>query len=190
MSSVPLISRLHTQSSTNSLSLWVNVCCDIVNIQSEQQWSKNGALRDTWQNGCLIWFYSIYYSLLPETQKKNLSISASFHQYHNHIACIKVVHDGCIKSFLESQDKCVNLSAIIQDFSPIVYNSDQLSFTTVPLSECMLSIWQTFMFVQMCHDIRAYYVFKQLARYTCYGDGTVNASQRPISFFKKWAYIC
>ena len=26
------------------------------------------------------------------------------------------------------------------------------------------------MFVQMCHDIRAYYVFKQLARYTSQGD--------------------
>ena len=73
---------------------------------------------------------------------------------------------GCIKSFLEVQDKCVNLSTIIQDFSPIVYNSDQPSFTAVPLSECMLSIWQKFMFIQMCHDIRAYYVFKQLARYT------------------------
>ena len=72
---------------------------------------------------------------------------------------------GCIKSFLEVQAKCVNLSAVIQDFSPIVYNSDQLSFTAVPLSECMLSVWQKFMFVQMRHDIRAYYVFKWLARY-------------------------
>ena len=45
----------------------------------------------------------------------------------------------CIKSFLEVQDKCVNFSAVIQDFSPIVYNSDQMSFTAVPLSECMLS---------------------------------------------------
>ena len=60
---------------TNSLQqtpyLWVNVSCDIVNIQWEQQWSKNGALRDTWQNGDPIWFYSIYYnSLLPETEKR------------------------------------------------------------------------------------------------------------------------
>ena len=43
-------------------------------------------------------------------------------------------------SFLEVQDKCVNLSAVIQDFSPIVYNSDQMSFTAVPLSECM-RVW-------------------------------------------------
>ena len=58
------------------------------------------------------------------------------------------------------------MSAIIQDFSQIVYNSDKLSFTAVPLSECMMSIWQKFMFVHMCIDIRAYYVSKQLARYT------------------------
>ena len=44
---------------------------------------------------------------------------------------------GCIISFVEVQDKCVNVSAVIQDFSPIVYNSDQMSFTAVPLSECM-----------------------------------------------------
>ena len=72
----------------------------------------------------------------------------------------------CIKSFLEVQDKGVNLSAIIHDFSPVVYNSDLVSFTALSLSECMLSIWQKFMFVQMSHDSRAYYVFKQFARYT------------------------
>ena len=45
----------------------------------------------------------------------------------------------CIKSFLEVQDKY----AVIQDFGRIVYNSDQLSFTAVPLSECMLTISPT-----------------------------------------------
>ena len=141
--------------------LWVNICCDIVNIQWEQHLSKDGALGDTWQNRSPIWFYSIYYnSLLSETEKRILKV----------------------------QDKRVNLSAVIQDFSPIVYNSDQLSFTAVPLSECMLSIRQKLMFVKMCHDIRAYCVFKQLARYTSWGDRTVIASQRPISFFKEWTY--
>ena len=81
------------------------------------------------------------------------------------------------------------MSAIIQDFSPIVYNSDQLSFTAVPLSECMLSIWQKFMFVHMCHDIRAYCVCKQLAPYTRKGDRTVIASQRPITFFIKSGHV-
>ena len=34
--------------------LWVNICCDIVNIQWEQQWSKDGALGDTLQHGSPI----------------------------------------------------------------------------------------------------------------------------------------
>ena len=36
----------------------------------------------------------------------------------------------------------INLSSIVQDFSPIIYYSSQLSFTTVsvPFSKCMLSI--------------------------------------------------
>ena len=42
-----------------------------VQAQREQQWSKNGAPRDTWQNRGPIWFYSIYsYTLLPETEKR------------------------------------------------------------------------------------------------------------------------
>ena len=53
--------------------LWVNVCCDIVNIQREQQWSKKGALRDTWQNGSPICFYTI----AAWNREKNLSISKS-----------------------------------------------------------------------------------------------------------------
>ena len=36
-----------------------------------KNWSKDGALRDTWQNGGPVWFYSIYYnSLLSETEKR------------------------------------------------------------------------------------------------------------------------
>ena len=91
---------------------------------------------------------------------------------------------GCIKSFLEVQDKCVNLSAVIQDFSPIVYNSDQLSFTAVPLSECMLS-----MLVQMCQDIRAYYVFKQLARVHKLGRPDGNCKPKTYLLFLKSGHI-
>ena len=72
---------------------------------------------------------------------------------------------GCIISILDVQNKRVNLSAFIQEFSPVVYKRDQMSFTTVPLLKCMLSVWWKFKFVQMRHDSRAYYVFKQLARY-------------------------
>ena len=31
--------------------LWVSVCRDIINVQREQQWSKNGALRDIDKTG-------------------------------------------------------------------------------------------------------------------------------------------
>ena len=37
-----------------------------------------------------------------------------------------------VKSLLEVQNKCVNLSSFVQDFPPIIYNSVQLSFTNVP----------------------------------------------------------
>ena len=87
---------------------------------------------------------------------------------------------GCIKSFLEVQDKCVNLSAIIQDFSPVIYNSDQLSFTAVPLWECMLSIWQKFMFVQMCHDIKTVNLLKLYPLFAlagCLGSRTNSLSR-------------
>ena len=32
------------------------------------------------------------------------------------------------------------LVLLVQEFSPIIYYSSQLSFTTVPFSKCMLSI--------------------------------------------------
>ena len=76
---------------------------------------------------------SIHFSLCTNT----IPIQLAFRQFMR----------GCIKSFLKVQDECVNLSAVIQDFSPVIYNSDQQSFTAVPLSECMLTIWQMFMFV-------------------------------------------
>ena len=107
----------------------------------------------------LILFHLLQHAALWN-REKNLSISEFLLQYHDHIACIHYLMRWCIKSFLEVQDECVKLYAVIQDFSLIVYNSDKLSFTAVPFPECMMST------VQMCHDIRAYYAFKQLARYT------------------------
>ena len=55
---------------------------------------------------------------------------------------------GCVKSFLEVQNESINLPASIQDFSPVVYNCDQLSFTAMLFPKCMLSIWQELMFNQ------------------------------------------
>ena len=41
---------------------------------------------------------------------------------------------------LSIQYKCVNLSSIVQDFSPIIFYRSQLSFTTMSFPECMLPI--------------------------------------------------
>ena len=51
---------------------------------------------------------------------------------------------GCVESFLE-----------VQAFSPVIYSCDQLRFTAMLFPECMLSIWQEFMFIQVCHNIWA-----------------------------------
>ena len=47
---------------------------------------------------------------------------------------------GCIKCLFKIQYECVNLSSIVQDFSPIIYYCSQLSFTTMSFPECMLPI--------------------------------------------------
>ena len=46
---------------------------------------------------------------------------------------------GCVESFLEVQNESINLPALIQDFSPVVYNCDQLSFTAMLFPESGLS---------------------------------------------------
>ena len=71
-----------------------------------------------------------------------------------------------VKSLLKVQNKRVNLSSFVQDFYPIIYYSGQLSFTTVPFPKCMLPVGQELIFIQVSHDICAYYMFKQL---TCCG---------------------
>ena len=38
------------------------------------------------------------------------------------------------------------MSSIVQDFSPVIYYSSQLSFTIMPFSNCMLSVWEKFIF--------------------------------------------
>ena len=71
---------------------------------------------------------------------------------------------GCIKCLFKIQYERVNLSSVVQDFSPVIYYRSQLSFTTVSFPECMLPIWQEFIFIKMSHDIWTYYVFEWLAR--------------------------
>ena len=60
---------------------------------------------------------------------------------------------GCIKCFFKIQYECVNLSSIVQDFSPIIYYRSQLSFTTTSFSECTLPIGQEFISIKISHDV-------------------------------------
>ena len=46
---------------------------------------------------------------------------------------------SCIKSFFEVQDECVDLSASVQDFSPIVYLCDLMNFTAMFFSKTQVA---------------------------------------------------
>ena len=97
---------------------------------------------------------------------------------------------GCIKCLFKIQYECVNLSSIVQDFSPVIYCCSQLSFTTMSFPECMLPIWQEFIFIKMSHDIWTYYVLEQLARYTSQGNRAIIARKWPVTLLEEGADIC
>ena len=61
---------------------------------------------------------------------------------------------------IEIQYECVNLTSVVQEFSPIIYYRSQLSFTTMPFSECMLPTWQKIILMKMSHDIWKCYEFE------------------------------
>ena len=139
----------------------LNIWWDAIYVQREQQGTKNGALRDTRQNRNPVRFYSIYNNSLFSEAKKRIcpfqclatnSIAKQF--------AFKKFMRGCIKCLFKIQYECVNLSSVVQDFSLIIYYRSQLSFTTVSFPECMLLIWQEFIFIKMSHDIWTYYVFE------------------------------
>ena len=138
-----------------------NIWWDVIYVQREQQGTKNGALGDTRQNRSPVRFYSIYNNSLFSEAKKRIypfqclatnSIAKQF--------AFKEFMRGCIKCLLKIQYERVILSSVVQDFSPIIYYRSQLSFTTVSFPECMLPIWQEFIFIKMSHDIWTYYVFE------------------------------
>ena len=140
----------------------LNIWWDVIYVQREQQGTKNGALGYTRQNRSPVRFYSIYNNSLFSEAKKRIypfqflatnSIAKQF--------AFKELMRGCIKClFFKIQYERVNLSSVVQDFSPIIYYRSQLSFTTVSFPECMLPIWQEFIFIKMSHDIWTYYVFE------------------------------
>ena len=91
----------------------------------------------------------------------------------------------------QNLNECFNLSSSVQDFSPIIYYHSHLSFTTVPFfCKSMLSIWEKFIFIQMTLDVRANYVFEQLARYTSHWDRTIITCESLVTLFIEGTYIC
>ena len=128
------------------LSIW----WDVIYVQREQQWTKNGALGDTRQNQSPVRFYSIYNnSLLSEAKKRIYPFQCIASDSIAKQFAFKEFMRGCIKCLFKIQYQCVNLSSIVQDFSPIIYYCSQLSFTTMSFPECMLPIWQEFIFIKM-----------------------------------------
>ena len=139
----------------------LNIWWDVIYVQREQQGTKNGALGDTRQNRSPVRFYSIYNnSLLSEAKKRIYPFQCLATDSIAKQFAFKEFMRGCVKCLFKIQYECVNLSSIVQDFSPIIYYRSQLSFTTMSFPECMLPIWQEFIFIKMSHDIWTYYVFE------------------------------
>ena len=51
---------------------WVSICGNIINVQREQQWIKNGPLWDTWQNWSPLRNFTVYNSSLCSITKKGI----------------------------------------------------------------------------------------------------------------------
>ena len=139
------------------LSIW----WDVIYTQRGQQGTKNGALEDTRQNRSPVRFYSIYNnSLFSEAKKRTYPFQCPATSSTAKQFAFKEFMRGCIKCLFKIQYECVNLSSVVQDFSPIIYYRSQLSFTAVSFPECMLPIWQEFILIKMSHGIWTYYVFE------------------------------
>ena len=126
----------------------------VIYVQGEQQWTENGALRDTRHNRGPVRFNTInYYPLLPEAQKSIYPFQClSTYTITKQFAFKKFMWRG-VKSFFKVQNKSVNLTLFVQYFCPIIYYCNQLSFTTMSFPECMLFVRQKIILVKMTHDI-------------------------------------
>ena len=132
----------------------LNIWWDVIYVQREQQGTKNGALGDIRQNRSPVRFYSIYNnSLLSEAKKRIYPFQSFATDSIVKQFALKEFMRVCIECLFKIQYECVNLSSIVQDFSPIIYYRSQLSFTTISFPECMLPILQEFIFIKMSHDI-------------------------------------
>ena len=114
----------------------LNIWWDVIYVQREQQGTKNGALGDTRQNRSPVRFYSIYNnSLLSEAKKRIYPFQCLATDSIAKQFAFKEFMRGCIKCLFKIQYECVNLSSIVQDFSPINWVSQLCPF----LNACCLS---------------------------------------------------
>ena len=159
----------------------LNIWWDVIYVQKEQQGTKNGALGDNptkpEPSQILLHLQQLVVRIYPFQCLATNSIDKQF--------AFKEFMRGCIKCLFKIQYECVNLSSVVQDFSPIIYYRSQLSFTTVSFHECMLPIWQEFIFIKMSHDIWTYYVFEKLARDTSEGNRAIIARKWPVTLLEK-----
>ena len=111
----------------------LNIWWDVIYVQREQQGTKNGALGDTRQNRSPVRFYSIYNnSLLSEAKKRIYPLQYLATDSIDKQFAFKEFMRGCIKCLFKIQYECVNLSSIVQDFSPIICYRSQLSSQLCP----------------------------------------------------------
>ena len=104
-------------------------------VQREQQGTKNGALGDIRQNRSPVTFYSIYnYSLLSEAKKRIYPFQCLATDSIAKQFAFKEFMRGYIKCLFKIQYECVNLSSIVQDFSPIISSAECYS-VVCPFSE-------------------------------------------------------
>ena len=164
---------------------------DVIYVQREQQGTKNGALEDTRQNRSPVRFYSIYNnSLLSEAKKRIYPFQCLATDFIAKQFAFKEFMRGCIKCLFKIQYEYVNLSSIVQDFSPIIYYRSQLSFTTISfLNACCLSDrslyssrWAMIFEHTMCSS--------KFARYTSQGNRAIIARKWPVTLLEKGADIC
>ena len=119
----------------------LNIWWDVIYVPREQQGTKNGALGDTRQNRCPVRFYSIYNnSLLSEAKKKIYPFQCLATDSIAKQFAFKEFMRGCVKCLFKIQYEYVNLSSIVQDFSPIIYSVVNWVSQLCPfLNACCLS---------------------------------------------------
>ena len=139
----------------------LSILCDIINVKREQQGTKNSALGTANKTGAqsdFTPFATTRSCLKHRNESIHFNVLPSIPYLNNLL--LRSLWGGVSNAFFEIQYECVKLSSIVQEFSPIIYYRSQLSFTTMPFSECMLPIWQKIIFNKMSHDIWTYHVFE------------------------------